>query len=95
MVEWIKERDNDITQLQKDILDQDMYNKEQQEKIEHLEKLVEDLTDKVGKAEEQRKSENATTQRTTRSAVASQSEKQVTNTLQSLEAQTQGMEERI
>jgi hypothetical protein len=95
MVEWIKERDNDITQLQKDILDQDMYNKEQQEKIEHLEKLVEDLTDKVGKAEEQRKSENATTQRTTRSAVASQSEKQVTNTLKALEAQTQGMEERI
>jgi hypothetical protein len=30
MVAWIKERDNDITQLQKDILDQDMYNKEQQ-----------------------------------------------------------------
>jgi chemotaxis response regulator CheB len=86
MVEWIKERDNDITQLQKDILDQDMYNKEQQEKIEHLEKLVEDLTDKVGKAEEQRKSENATTQRTTRSAVASQSEKQFANTLKALEA---------
>jgi hypothetical protein len=95
MVEWIKERDNDITQLQKDILDQDRYNKEQQEKIEHLEKLVEDLTDKVGKAEEQRKSENATTQRTTRSAVASQSEKQLANTLKALEAQTQGMEERI
>jgi chemotaxis response regulator CheB len=95
MVEWIKERDNDITQLQRDILDQNMYNKEQQEKIEHLEKLVEDLTDKVGKAEEQRKSENATTQRTTRSAVASQSEKQLANTLKALEAQTQGMEERI
>ena len=88
MVEWIKERDNDITQLQKDILDQDMYNKEQQEKIEHLEKLVEDLTDKVGKAEEQRKLENATTLRTTRSAVASQPEKQLANTLKALEAQT-------
>jgi chemotaxis response regulator CheB len=88
MVAWIKERDNDITQLQKDILDQDMYNKEQQEKIEHLEKLVEDLTDKVGKAEEQTKSENATTQRTTRSAVVSQSDKQLANTVKALEAQT-------
>ena len=55
MVEWIKERDNDITQLQKDILDQDIYNKEQQQKIKHLEKLVEDLIDRVGKAEEQTK----------------------------------------
>jgi chemotaxis response regulator CheB len=88
MVAWIKERDNDITQLQKDILDQDMYNKEQQEKIEHLEKLVEDLTDKVGKAEEQMKSENATTQRTTRSAVVSQSDKQLAHTIKALEAQT-------
>jgi CRISPR/Cas system CMR subunit Cmr4 (Cas7 group RAMP superfamily) len=29
MSAWIKERDADITQLQKDILDQDSYNKEQ------------------------------------------------------------------
>jgi cell division protein FtsB len=71
MMIWIKERDTDITQLQKDILDQDRYNKEQQEKIEHLEKLVEDLLDRVVKAEEKARSEDTTKQKTTRSAVAS------------------------
>ena len=48
----IKEMDDEITQIQKDILDQDSHNKQQQEKIEHLEKLVEDLLDRVVKAEE-------------------------------------------
>jgi hypothetical protein len=56
---------------------------------------VEDLTDKVGKAEEQMKSENATTQRTTRSAVAAQSDKQLATTLKTLETQTKGMYERL
>ena len=94
MVAWIKERDTDITQLQKDILDQDAYNKEQQLKIEHLEKLVEDLSDKVSKAEKT-KSEDATTQRATRSTAVSQQDKQLASTLKALETQTKDIHERI
>jgi hypothetical protein len=49
---------------------------------------VEDLLDRVGKAEERTKSEDATKLRTTRSAVASQTDKQLAHTIKALEAQT-------
>jgi hypothetical protein len=64
-------------------------------KIEHLEKLVEDLLDRVVKAEEKAKSEDATKQRTTRSAVAPQSDKQLTNAIQALEKKTKGLDVRL
>jgi ABC-type transporter Mla subunit MlaD len=56
---------------------------------------VEDLLDRVDKAEKKAKPEEATKQKTTRSAVATQSEKQLASTLKALEAQTNGLNERL
>jgi predicted RNase H-like nuclease (RuvC/YqgF family) len=56
---------------------------------------VEDLLDRVAKAEEKAKPEEATKQKTTRSAVATQSEKQLASTIKALEAQTNGLNERL
>jgi hypothetical protein len=50
-------------------------------KIEHLEKLVEDLLDRVVKAEEKASAADTASQRTTRSAVASQSDKKQAATI--------------
>jgi predicted RNase H-like nuclease (RuvC/YqgF family) len=91
----MKEMSDEITQLQKDIVDQDSLYKEQQQTIKHLEKIVEDLLDRVVKAEEKARSEDATKQKATRSAVASQSEKQLANTIKALETQAKGLDKRI
>ena len=56
---------------------------------------MEDLLDRVVKAEEKARSEDATKQKATRSAVASQPEKQLANTLKALEKQTKGLDERL
>jgi hypothetical protein len=53
-----------------------------------MEKLVEDLLDRVVKAEEKARSAETTKPKATRSAVASQPEKQLTATIKALEAQT-------
>ena len=42
-----KAMDGDITKLQEDIIEQNDVNHTQQNKIEHLEKLVEDLIDRI------------------------------------------------
>ena len=42
-----KQLDDDVTQLQSDILDQNDLNETQENKIDHLEKLVEALTDRL------------------------------------------------
>ena len=42
-----KEMDGEITQLQSDVLDQNDLNETQERKIDHLEKLVEALTDRL------------------------------------------------
>jgi hypothetical protein len=42
-----KEMDGEITQLQSDVLDQNDLNTTQEKKIDHLEKLVEALTDRI------------------------------------------------
>jgi hypothetical protein len=38
-----------VQQLQRDILDQDAVNKEQQSRLSHLEKVVEDLIDRMAR----------------------------------------------
>jgi hypothetical protein len=60
-----------------------------------MEKLVEDLLDRVVKAEEKARSADATKPKATRSAAASQPEKQLANTIKALEAQTNGLNERL
>ena len=62
----IKELENDVQQLQRDILDQDAVNKEQQSRISHLEKVVEDLIDRMTKQEDRINQETTSSQRTTR-----------------------------
>ena len=42
----------DITKLQDDIVDQNDLNNTQQNKIDHLEKMVEDLVDRITKMED-------------------------------------------
>ena len=60
------EMDQAITQLQKDILDQDGVNKEQQAKIAHLEKLVEDLIDRITVMEDKAQAQENSSQKPTR-----------------------------
>jgi hypothetical protein len=47
------EMEQEITMLQKDAMDQDAVDTEQQRKIDHLEKLMEDLGDRLNKVTEQ------------------------------------------
>jgi hypothetical protein len=42
----------DITKLQNDIVDQNEINNTQQNRIDHLEKMVEDLVDRITKMED-------------------------------------------
>jgi ubiquinone biosynthesis protein UbiJ len=42
----------DITKLQNDIVDQNEINNTQQNRIDHLEKMVEDLVDRIMKMED-------------------------------------------
>jgi hypothetical protein len=42
-----QEMEEEITVLQQDAMDQDTVDKEQQRKIDHLEKLMEDLVDRI------------------------------------------------
>ena len=44
--------DKEITQLQKDMVEQDMINKEQHDRITHLEKIIEDLVGRITKIED-------------------------------------------
>ena len=44
--------DKEITQLQKDMVEQDMINKEQHDRITHLEKIIEDLVGRIATIED-------------------------------------------
>ena len=70
MKELWRAMDGDITQLQTDICDQNDLNNVQQNKITHLEKLVEDLLHRVGTAEEKINKEEAITTRSYRAKLA-------------------------
>jgi archaellum component FlaC len=47
-----KTMDGDITKLQEDIAEQNDINNTQQNRIDHLEKVVEDLVDRITKMED-------------------------------------------
>jgi predicted nucleic acid-binding Zn-ribbon protein len=47
-----KQLDSDITRLQNDIVEQNDVNNTQQNRIDHLEKVVEDLVDRIMKIED-------------------------------------------
>ena len=59
--ERIKELENNVQQLQRDVLDQDATNKEQQSRISHLEKVIEDLIDRITKTEDRANQETTST----------------------------------
>jgi chromosome segregation ATPase len=90
----IKEMDDEIIQLQRDILDQDATNKELRQKIDHLEKVIEDLIDRIAKAEDKATQEDKTTQRATRST-SSQQHDQIEATLKAMEQQTKKLDKHV
>ena len=47
-----KTMNGDITKLQEDIMEQNDINNTQQNRIDHLEKVVEDLVDRITKMED-------------------------------------------
>ncbi len=50
--EVCNQMNEDITKLQNDIVDQNDINHTQQNRIDHLEKVVEDLIDRIAKMED-------------------------------------------
>jgi phage terminase small subunit len=58
---------DDITKLQHDIVDQNDINHTQQNRIDHLEKVVEDLVDRLTKMEDAANTQDTTTSKSLRS----------------------------
>ena len=57
----------DITKLQHDIVDQNDINHTQKNRIDHLEKVVEDLVDRITKMEDAANTQDTTTSKSLRS----------------------------
>ena len=91
----MREMEKDIEQLQRDILDQDATKKEQRSKISHLEKVIEDLIDRVTKAEDRANITETSTQRATRSNASQQQLGQLESTLKTQGKTLKQMEERL
>jgi predicted RNase H-like nuclease (RuvC/YqgF family) len=82
-------------QLQKDIVDQDILNKDQEAKIDHLEKVIEDLVDRISKMEDKANMEENTNQRETRSKAAPPQKQPIDTKIQAMEKQHKDMEEHL
>ena len=76
------------------MLDQDALNKEQQARIDHLEKLFEYLVERVTNAEDKANKPEATTSRSTRSK-PTQVPAQLTNQMKELEERTSKCQDRL
>jgi predicted nucleic acid-binding Zn-ribbon protein len=61
-----KQLDSDITKLQDDIVEQNDVNNTQQNRIDHLEKVVEDLVDRITKMEDKTNTSETSSQKQTR-----------------------------
>ncbi len=61
-----KQLDSDITKLQDDIVEQNDVNNTQQNRIDHLEKVVEDLVDRITKMEDKTNTSETSNQKQTR-----------------------------
>ena len=57
----------DITKLQDDIVDQNDINNTQQNRIDHLEKMVEDLVDRITKMEDKTNTQDTSNSKSLRS----------------------------
>ncbi len=86
--------EDEITQLQVDILDQKEINKEQQDKTEHLERIVEDLVARIAAQEDKANMMDIATSKSTRTKAAATPAK-MTAQLQALEDRTSKTEERL
>jgi predicted transcriptional regulator len=62
--------EDEITQLQVDILDQKEINKEQQDKTEHLERIVEDLVARIAAQEDKANMKEVAPSKSTRTQAA-------------------------
>ncbi len=77
------------------MVDQDCLNKEQEAKINHLEKVIEDLVDRITRMEDKANKEDTTTQRETRSKAAPPQKQPLDTKIQALEKQYTDIEERL
>jgi archaellum component FlaC len=77
----MKEMEEDINRLQRDTIEQDTVNQDQKARIDHLEKIIEDLVDRVTKAEDKANLAEASTQRATRSTTSQQQPTHLETTL--------------
>ncbi len=82
-------------QLQKDIIDQDILNKDQEAKINHLEKVIEDLVDRITKMEDKANMEETKNQRETRSKAVPSQKQPIDTKIQAMVKQHKDMEERL
>ena len=64
--------EEDINRLQRDAIEQETVNQDQKARIDHLEKIIEDLVDRITKAEDKANLAEASTQRATRSTSSQQ-----------------------
>ena len=58
-----KQLNDDITKLQDDIVEQNDLNNTQQNRIDHLEKMVEDLVDRITKMEDKANTQEPSNQK--------------------------------
>ena len=76
-------------------MEQDATNKDQWSQINHLEKIIEDLVDRVTKAEDKANYAEATTQRVTRSTSSPEHPNVMENALKMLDTKTNTLDQRI
>jgi hypothetical protein len=58
-----KQMDSDITKLQNDIVEQNDVNHTQENRIDHLEKVVEDLVDRITRMEDKKNTPESSSQK--------------------------------
>jgi uncharacterized coiled-coil protein SlyX len=87
--------EKDVDRLQRDIVEQDATNKDQWSQINHLEKIIEDLVDRVAKTEDKANYAEATTQRATRSNSSLEHPNVVEHALKTLDKKTDTLDQRI
>ena len=86
--------DGDITKLQDDIVEQNDINNTQQNRIDHLEKVVEDLVDRITKMEDKTNTPENSSQKQTRTK-STFTAAQTTSHLKELESRMGKFQDRL
>jgi archaellum component FlaC len=89
-----KTMDGDITKLQDDIVEQNDINNTQQNRIDHLEKVVEDLVDRITKMEDKTNTPENSSQKQTKTK-STFTAAQTTSHLKELESRMGKFQDRL